>query len=442
MEADFPNDTLTDHWYSGHQPMDALEFIYCDLRVIHSNAFEWEVFHRLNRIKFQGSGQLEIKFQYGQYLQLRQLQFYNTIIENMPMHFLKPLHRFLSVFYITMFPPDITFNHLLGNAQLMKLEQLSIFGLSSTITRSLHRSNFTKLICIQLLQLFDCNIDTIHPKTFDFIGETLYYLDLSNNKLTTIDPMWFETFLDTDLGYYKMFRYNFNPLQCNCNFYALQNFTLYLRTYMSVHNAISQEQRATCLESDQMADCDNLQILSREKLFLTNDSVIPQYAYPKVNLRLRHSILYALTTFKMKFRLLILSHKQIETRKPTKCVSPSWIRDSITCLLVPGEMKEIRMDAYLRQSHLTTTFAILTHPMKQVWPMHMQTIRQRMPSNGDAFPIIDFVLYIVPGIGLAFGGCLFYCCRDRLSNKAVQETNKIQSKMSRYVQMYLTFCNK
>lgn len=433
-EAAFPNATLTGHWYTGQQPMDALEFHYCDLHIIHSDAFELEVFHRLVRIKFLGLDQLEIQFQYGQYLHLRQLQFYYSTIENMAMHFLEPLHRFLSVFYITLFPPDITFKHLLGNAQLMKLEQLSIFGVTSTITRSLHRSNFTKLICIQLLQLQDCNIDTIHPETFDFIGDTLYFLDLTSNKLTTVDPLWFQKFLDTNCGFYKMLQYNFNPVQCNCNFYALQNLTIYLRTYTSVHNAISQALRATCLESDQMAECDNLQTLSRDKLFLTNESVIPQYAYPKVNLRLRSDILYAFTTFKMKFRLLILSHERIENRKQTKCVSPAWIRDSIKCLLVPGDKKAIRMVPYLRKSYLTTTFAILTHPEKQVWPLHIQTIRHRVPSNGDTFPIIGFVLYTVSGIGLAFGCCLLYFYRDRVSSKAVQDANVEQMKMPRYVQ--------
>lgn len=156
------------------------------------------------------------------------------------------------------------------------------------------------------------------------------------------------------------------------------------------------------------------------------------------------------TTFKSKYRLLLLHYKHIEIRKKTRCPSIQWMRTMVQCLLFHsnGEMKnrsrnysiDIEWDilsmvpSYFQHSPIAMVFAILTVPNKNVWPLHIQTIRNtsitaepndtQWHTNSNEFDIdinayLIFIIVIICGLAAGFlcGLCKMLCEYGRYSCK-------------------------
>lgn len=385
-EIDFPNATLNIFWYSGIESITKLEFNRCQLSLIEDNAFNADVFEKLEYLKFVHMKLLDL--QMGFFNPLRGLEFHHTRLVTIPDNFLTPHQKSLNSFYMMDFPLNTNLNELFGYLRLSQLRAVQLYGIygHDDVSRSLQASNFTRLPSIDILALVNFGIEQIDPKTFDFIGETLTMLDLTCNKLKTIQTRWFAIFLDTNRRdkSYKLLWYKFNPMECNCDFYEVRNFTIYLKHFHNMHEEHEYSMRPHCeigRETKHNLKCDNLQTMRKEKIYF-NESAITTYSYPRVDIRVRvrsdDSTLIVRTKFRSNYRVLIQNRRTMEKRKRSKCPSPQWIRHSITCFVFSHEVKSIPVHEYLNKTLLTTIFVILTEPNKRVWPMHIQTINAQM----------------------------------------------------------------
>lgn len=268
---------------------------------------------------------------------------------------------------------------LFGSERLLRLRSAIVVGnLRSTTTRTLTAADFAKLSVVEKLRLNQLGIVDIEPNTFDFIGMTLREIYLHDNLLKHIQARWFAEFFDKQWLYNrKMIYYQYNPLECDCDFYEMRNLTLFMRLphgYYPLEDD-SWELTHECFGQNPMPVCVNLQEIRRDKLHVT-DTPVETFAYPKVNLRIDNDILIALTNYTMTFRILLQKYNSIEIRKRTRCPSPQWLRENVLCWMLPGEKKRISVAQFIQESSLTTFLAILIDGHKRVWPLHIQTIRR------------------------------------------------------------------
>lgn len=422
-EIEFPNASLNIFWYAGVESITALEFNRCKLSLIEDNAFHADVFENLHTLKFVNIGLLDMQIHH--FNPLQSLRFYHTQLTTICDNFLTPHRNSLNDFYIGDFPLDLNLNELFGYLRLPQLRTVQLYGVHGhyDISRSLQPSNFTRLPSIQALSIIHFGIEDIEPDTFDFIGETLNWLDLTLNKLKTIETRWFAIFLDTNKNNrpYKFLWYKFNPMECNCDFYEVRNFTIYLNHFHNMHTEHEFSQRPHCeigREGKHNMKCDNLQTLQKEKIHFS-ESAIPTYSYPKVNIRVQldNGTLFVQTKFRSKFRVLVRNWRSAERRKRTKCPSPEWIRLSITCFLFSRENPAIPFRQYLNQTILTTIFVILTEPKKRVWPMHIQTVNTVQQVKQD----LCIILGAICGWFAIFAAILIIYYFNRMKKRVLME---------------------
>lgn len=417
-EIDFPNASLNIFWYAGVESITKLEFNRCKLSLIEDNAFHADVFENLQFLKFVDIVLLDM--QADQFISLQSLEFRHTRLTTMCKNFLTPHRNSLTYFFMSDFPLDINLNELFGYSRLPRLERVHLYGMHGhdDISRSLQQSNFSRLPSIEMLGLINLGIEDIEPETFDFIGETLTVLDLTLNKLKTIETRWFASFLDTNKreSAYKFLWYHFNPMECNCDFYEVRNFTIYLNHF---HNVREFKQRPHCeigREGKHNLKCDHLQTLSKEKIHFS-ESAIMTYSFPRVNIRVRldNGMLLVRTKFRSKFRVLIQNWRTVERRKRSKCPSPQWIRYSITCFLLSHENSTIPIHKYLNRTILTTIYVILTEPNKRAWPMHIQTVNAEVHVKQD----YSIILGAICGWFAIFVAILIIYYLDRMKKRVL-----------------------
>lgn len=413
IQMTFPKKTLATDWYDGEHTVSYLEFHGGNLLTITESAFESAAFTELIQLIFTNMQPFHIKM--APFVRLRELAFQNAPIQNIiNVDLLKPLQQTLDAFTMNAQHLNaIELHDLFGYGEWKRLGSLTIIGIETNGTRSLHPSNFTNFPSIRLLILVYFDIESIHPQTFNRIGKVLETLSLRANKLKAIQSSWFAIFLDSKslLGNDKMFEYYMNSIPCDCDYFELDNFTLYLISdNVEKHEYSTIILRGDCLGS-KAVDCDyRTQHLSRDKLYLY-DSSFATFSYPRVELRLgTGDELVVKTRYDSIFRLLIMHHVRTENRKRTRCPSHEWLRDSIDCLLLTGWNKTISVARYWKRSTLITFFAILISPDRKVWPMHIRTIHyspnDRAPVPFDMNCLMAFLICL---IGLMTGVLLVRC---------------------------------
>lgn len=402
----FPNETLDARWYNGNHSIDLLTFSSCYLKYVKRNSFVSPGFNALRELQFRFIINLEIEL--GNLANLRHLHLDG--VRSISKHFFDAVHRSLTYFVIYRFPGETGFNYLFGRLKLPSLTCINIQGdITSNIYRSLHASNFSQLSQIQTIVLARCNIESIHMNTFDLIGKTLQSVDLSGNNLKSVQARWFAAMFDTHSNHYRMLYFFDNPLECSCAFFEWRNMTIYLRDYGNVPGVSVRRTECVSLSAEPLI-CHHLQTISAEKLYFAG-SRNNTYVYPRLDYRLMDYRVVVETKFKYRYRILMRIYKRDELRKYTKCFSPEWLRESVGCLLLENDRMHVLPTAmFENQSALITVFAILTHPDKQVWPLHIRTYRlpEDYDSNYDFYVKLGCVCCLA---SFFVGITLAYCCR-------------------------------
>lgn len=383
----FLNGRIDRSWYTGTRSIEALEFSDCKLSYIASDAFDAQPFVDLEALRFIAVDHLE--WHIGSFNVLYTVYIDRTALQMTP-SFLTPLRFTLTSFDYNSYPVDGFLKDLLGPADLNALTTLVLIGrpcIGCTTPlpyRSLHADNFTTLIRIRYLALIGMYISHIESDAFDDIGESLEELSLEGNTLQAIQARWFATFFDTFSTYLKKITYHNNEFLCDCEFFMVNNMTYHLRP-----RPVGDSVAIPCKHLNVDANCPQLQILTKEKLLLT-DSPVAIFSYPRVQLRLNVDKLLVNTEFQLTLRILMQKHVRTEIRRPTKCPSREWLRDSVACIRLTTNVVSIDIADILDESNVTIFFAILLHPNKRVWPMHVHTVRATERDNAAAAAAAKF----------------------------------------------------
>lgn len=401
--VNFPNETLQPNWYRGQENLRAIEISHCNLKKIKNNAFRFS-FQTLYYITIQIPSKLIISPFAFNNLTATSFNLCAGVFANLGKNFLQPIRNSLFRFKLRYLSSRVSLKKFFGDQRLNSIISIEIMGTNAPLnaSRVLESTDFSQLPRIQILALRFCSITSIQPGTFDYIGETLALIDLSFNKLTTIESSRFSVFLDTSIKSSKYLLFYYNPIECDCNYYELRNLTLFLRNHYSREGKMPDYfERCDDAKYNASTTCTNLQDISMRKLN-NHQPVISKYSFPKVDLRVANGMLSARTQFKAKFRLWIQSYVWIEVRKRTKCPSPQWLRESVTCVLIGGDDKVLPVHQYLQRSNLTTFYVILSVANKYVWPLHIQSVR----TNEEAKQL-HLVMVLVVVLTLCLGGFAF-----------------------------------
>lgn len=394
VDVYFPNDTLDNLWYNGNKNIHSLTFTRCWLQYVKPDSFDREAFNQLIYLTFKFRPDIEIEM--GKMKSLQVL--YIDGMRNVAAHFFDNIRLTIREFVVYRFPIETNLNNLFGRIKLSSLTAIDLFGIESNISRSLHASNFSQLPRIQSICLQQFNIESIHMNTFNLIGKMLVYINLSHNKLKSVQLLWFTKMFDTYTNLIRMLYLFSNPLKCNCEFYEWRNMTIYFNSYTNVHDA--NYLRTECINDDSdefLTKCPNLQTISKEKIHF-NESGINTYAYPRVDLRLKTDNFVLQTEFNFRYRILIRRYTRDEIRKTSKCFSLEWLFQSLNCFYLNGNKTHaLQSSSLVNKNELTSIFIILIHPIKHAWPLHIQT-----------FQLLDDNDYKITIVYWAGGGCMIF----------------------------------
>lgn len=150
------------------------------MRIIHGIVFHHCIIRKLQASAFKKDGGSR---RTQSFVNLLNLSFEETHIEEIERDFLAPAHRYLHHFAFTNFPDHANLTDIFGQNKLNGLRFVACAGKISNYTRTITAANFRGLTNIQLLTLICCGIEDIEADAFDFIGRTLTQLRLGGNKL-------------------------------------------------------------------------------------------------------------------------------------------------------------------------------------------------------------------------------------------------------------------
>lgn len=382
-------------WYNGTKYIQILAFYNCTISQITSNTFK----------TFPGRDAFPI---------IHTLILWSTVHRYSPDFFHS--FRWLEMFDMTDCPVDLNFTNAFGLTRFSFLVSVQIHGAISNQSRALTSTTFHGLLKIRTLALIRCNIEAIESNTFDLVGRTLTYLNLSENRLTKISATFFRAIFDTFSDAYRYMYLAPNPFVCDCDFYEFRNWSIYLRNYQSVHSNESLPLKLQCIGPSHPMQCANLQTISKEKFHFPL-SKIDVYSFPKVDLRVIGSLLLIKPNSSLNFRIFIDQHKIAEKRKHSKCPSPEWLRNSIACLSwATGDSDRsilVPVGKYLYASEFTTFHAILIEPNKRVWPLHIQTVFNNPNKKLTELDAVDVVVMLASCLTGALCGILLSMCQRK-----------------------------
>lgn len=345
---------------------------------------------------------------------------------------LSPVRSFIAVFAFGYITSTCNFTKIFGISELKRLIIITMFGSPSNGTRTLMSANFKGLISIQRLSLIQCDIANIEEDTFDAMGQTLILIDLSRNKLKRVQMRWFAVYLDKWQNGLKYIIYQDNPIDCNCDYYELRNFTIPMHSFYSPHSNLSIPFRNQCKARIIDPICPNLQEITKDNICL-NQAVYDKFSYPKMDLRVLDRTLVAQTTFRLNFRLVIFNYAFDETTMDWKCPTKNWIQTYTRCFLLLGQKNVVSLDYNRIKYDLTTFYVILPSVNKRAWLMHIQTYRTR-PHSAVLEQSKFIVILVCSIVGIVFGfvSMIFYV-RYFSKHGTVTNSNEIEEQNGKYV---------
>lgn len=410
----FPNSTLTTNWYSGTSKFQKLKFYQGNLKSIEMDAFTPSTaFNLLHTIIFRELTEFHVA---AIAFPFRSLEFQSTNIRLIDNDFLSLYARTIDGLEMDNFPSNAKSMNFFNNNRYLTLKVIVIVGDDGNVTRALDADSFNGLPQIKSLVLRQCGIERIHPNAFQHIGRSLIFLDLSFNKLQLIDSAWLLTFFDTFQLESKFLQYRRNPLNCDCKLRELGIFTAFLRSEFAtapVDRFFAQFIQCN-RDVPPLVMC-NIQTIRKEKLCAPEMSS-PLFMFIKVNLRISNGRLYVRTDSKLKIRIWMYHHGDIEIRKHAKrCPTPEWLRNSTACLSVNDDVsRTIPIAEFAQRSRLITFAAILPVTKKGMWLFHIQTYRNVANDGSEFSDIVKWgtVLTAIFG-GFFIGTLLTMGCKRR-----------------------------
>lgn len=372
------------------------------------NAFKARAFENLYELGFVNNTRMELKTDALAHLtRLHYISFLNTNLVPFKSDFLTPLHKRLRRLFYNELPSTIDIGQVFGDRKLGALQVVELQGNRSDkeLSRTISSKDFSQLRAIKFLGIFFCGIETILTGTFDFISETLTGLNLSFNKIKTIDINLFWDFFDRPgLGDRVLWIEN-NDFICDCRFYELNNFT---KLFDLVREKPEENyiRLITCIPLTYSVTCDRLQSISMKRINAESDL---KYSLPKVILRVRDRNLIIKSESVPKLRLIAIQPESMDTRKRSRCPRVEWLQSSVSCTILNAKLNPFAMIELRELSALTLFCVILPMTHRRAWPLHCQTIQFASETKMDHSSIACVLLVVdLMGFMIALGSAIVY----------------------------------
>lgn len=289
------------------------------------------------------------------------------------------MQMYLQTFFYVHYP-NISFNDLFGGSQKLVLRTITVKAHEdgSENLRILAPDNFTALPAIEHLTLADCGIEAILNHTFDYIGETLRFLDLNQNAFMELEPKIFYTLLDSYR--FDNVRIAGNVMECNCRFYALRDLirmNAHKRLYFKPITCIQSHARNFTID-----ECTHLQVINMKRLNIEMylDYNVNWIAYRKFFIKykpLTKQIMVQVENIE-RYRILIINQNFMWTKKSKgqRCYPNQQCLANLTnCFLVTADNANFSIAKYFPDSDLISLAVIHVSASKRIWPLHYVTVR-------------------------------------------------------------------
>lgn len=416
-EVQFKNPIFDELWYQGEHQFSQLWFRECNINLLKTGAFNKRPFYELDCISIFSNTEtilLENNL-FTPLYKLRSLIIKDSKIGNLGPDLDWGIGRTINTFFFIGLPQSHTIQDMLGRERTVKLLYLQV---NRDGTSFISDKNFTKLVKVSTLDLSKCGIETIQAHAFDFIGLTLENLFLSNNRLRSIDPQLFRSFIFVQRSYKKV-ELNGNLIPCDCNFVWLKNMLL---INFGVHSKV--ETTLKCSGPDrprpyqppsiQELNCYDMQVIQIKKIPKMHQPgwTLTSFAYKRFHLNvINDSDIESLrirTNVTEQFKVLI---GRFETGR--KIDYSYQIQGQVQCVLITNASQHLTL--HYEQSGLYFV-AIFYLTSLRVWPLHLVTLNRirhsNNPSTSELFVMIScisiwcclaFSIGLVAGVFVRFG---------------------------------------
>lgn len=418
----FPNGRVTANWYDGHIDIYSLKIELDNVTVIEQNAFDTKAFRTISILVlvFKTLTILEAGiFNNFHSLDLADFKVAKNglYVINPNSNIFQPIHktiRFISLPYYT----GRHFNNLFGGIRLSRVLKI-VVSHCFRYRRTLAAENFTGLTIINDLELNNCGIEVIREHAFDFVGETLAKLVLSNNRIKFLDFERISVFVQSRPRLVMMdqrkqlYIYN-NRIECTCDYYEMRNLTM-----ISFGYSLFQDKRLTCtpLKQNHRSHrvCDNLQVLHVDKLFL-NHPTISIYTFPNIQIKFNATadILTVKQSKVRPYRLWIKSVHQPVNIGGNQCSNKAINYDSENCLVLSNMIANINVQEYFQESELVMFCVMYFSYQSPVLPLHCATVHKSSTKIRSLTRCINYSIASVIGIVL---GLVAFFLKENFCNK-------------------------
>lgn len=400
-------------WYDGQEPLEYLAMKSCHIAAIHANAFNGHAFIRLSELSIDHNNAI-LHLNEGAFMGLRRLLAYDiagTRVHNVHTGLFDSMMTTISsINYKNCWPSDINLNEMFAVGYYRQLHRLSIRTLVTKMQNKFHRlaaDNFTSLIVLANLVLFDCGIEVIDEHAFNRIGKTLKTLVLSRNRIVSVHLEMFRIAYEHQSTFNLFLEANDPPL-CNCDVMEMQltRSPFFLLPTDLVH----------CDTWEIRKQCGHYFELSSDKTCVTN-FLSQEFWLISVQLRQRGDSISMRTNFHNKYRLLLVNLDAMQGKR--KCAHKA-LSTNFQCWNVDKSIEQVPLHGFDAVFVMIVAQPVV-HP-RGMRPYNFIVLRSVAGNNG--IPIaMSFLIIGVAGIsGILIGGIAGGIYRYRRSNEE-QQTN-------------------
>lgn len=414
MNAIFPTDTINETLYSGKRPIQELTFINCSFRHIAESVFNSNTFSQLKSFKLTNMTLETVA---------RDLFYHTSVIESITFDAVQfddllgvvlcHTSSHLVVLHVNLLPNHLGLNNMVDcSRHWWNLEQLIIRSHSPNF-RLLASENFTTLRWIEHIDFSHCGIEVIENGAFDASMRTLKTLNLSNNKLKSVDSTIIYKMLDRSerSQWNSVIKFENNPLQWNCDLFEMEAILV-----AETRNQSSLVCRnGTENECELPANCTELQVIHLSALCKVNKQNRSQrFLYPYFAIKYNPNLnnISIITNKLRRFRLLVRNHLDFNEfnskwgYSDSKCPKNGYIQSNIKCFLLNGTNAALNLhDFNKHMKYLQICVNYVSFGTKHMWPLHCVTYHLLIPKQlSMSMNIVDIVIVIgssVSGVCLA-----------------------------------------
>lgn len=373
LHISFADGQMTSEWYTGKRPLYWVRIESHQLNVIHKNAFNAAAFHKLTffglHIMHGGAG---VKVQAGAlagFHFLTAIEVETNRVENLPTCLFDSIAVSVWDIKYTHWPSDASLNDIFADEVFRNLVTLQIENVQQPQTkfRYLTASNFTFTRRLNMLSLVNCGIEVIERCAFDAIGRLLTTINLSQNRIKSIDIDMFRIMMETKRSIHIQIQSN-ALLECACNVIEVE-----LSQYPSLN---SKHRLIECTPNDKhtINACEPYQRINPLRFCIR---WWPMGQLRFINVRIKRmsddsNAIVIQSNFTSKMRVLLIDFDAMQE----KC-SDRFARTRFKCFIVDRHTGQLQLDEIegVREAKTISITIIPILSFRGACPFHSVAIR-------------------------------------------------------------------